>query len=142
MQVLVSNTKHVLNVIQSIMNIIEIALRTAFVRHFTIADISKEKWEEMTLANNWNSVELRDNRYNHIVHMVSAANGAEVFYSTEVSVLSTIFDDHNQQPPKTKRYNYLVFPYRIMPADQRALNRLENWTIDQLLHGLDTRISM
>lgn len=36
-------------------------------------------------ANNWNPVELRDNRYNQIVHMVSAANGAEDFYSTEVS---------------------------------------------------------
>lgn len=34
-------------------------------------------------ANNWNSVELRDNRYNQIVHMVSSANGAEDFYSTE-----------------------------------------------------------
>ncbi|XP_053625751.1 TRPL translocation defect protein 14 isoform X2 [Plodia interpunctella] len=47
------------------------------------AFISKEKWEAMLAANNWNSVELRDNRYNHIVHMVSAANGAEDFYSTE-----------------------------------------------------------
>ncbi|XP_023941730.2 TRPL translocation defect protein 14 isoform X2 [Bicyclus anynana] len=47
------------------------------------AFISKEKWEAMMSANNWNSVELRDNRYNHIVHMVSAANGAEEFYSTE-----------------------------------------------------------
>lgn len=35
-------------------------------------------------ANNWNAVELRDNRYNQIVHMVSAANGAEEFYNTEV----------------------------------------------------------
>lgn len=35
-------------------------------------------------SNNWNSVELRDNRYNQIIHMVSAANGAEEFYTTEV----------------------------------------------------------
>ncbi|VVC89743.1 unnamed protein product [Leptidea sinapis] len=47
------------------------------------AIISKEKWEAMLNNNNWNNVELRDNRYNHIVHMVSAANGAEDFYSTE-----------------------------------------------------------
>ncbi|XP_055601648.1 TRPL translocation defect protein 14 isoform X2 [Uranotaenia lowii] len=47
------------------------------------AFVSKEKWERMMRTNNWNSVELRDNRYNHIVHMVSAANGAEAFYSTE-----------------------------------------------------------
>lgn len=48
------------------------------------ADISKAKWEALMAANNWNAVELRDNRYNQIVHMVSAANGAEEFYSTEV----------------------------------------------------------
>lgn len=36
--------------------------------------------------NNWNSVELRDNRYNQIIHMVSAAKGAEEFYSVEVSL--------------------------------------------------------
>lgn len=42
-------------------------------------------------ANNWNAVELRDNRYNQIVHMVSAANGAEEFYSTEVCRMSYVF---------------------------------------------------
>ncbi|EAT37440.1 AAEL010574-PA [Aedes aegypti] len=47
------------------------------------AFVSKEKWDRMMRTNSWNSVELRDNRYNHIVHMVSAANGAEAFYSTE-----------------------------------------------------------
>ncbi|XP_055619556.1 TRPL translocation defect protein 14 isoform X4 [Toxorhynchites rutilus septentrionalis] len=47
------------------------------------AFVSKEKWERMMRTNSWNPVELRDNRYNHIVHMVSAANGAEAFYSTE-----------------------------------------------------------
>lgn len=34
-------------------------------------------------SNGWHNVELRDNRYNQIIHMVSAANGAEDFYSTE-----------------------------------------------------------
>lgn len=38
--------------------------------------------------NGWNPVDLRDTRYNQIIHMVSAANGAEAFYSTEVLVLS------------------------------------------------------
>lgn len=50
-----------------------------------VAVISRDKWERMMSANGWNSVELRDNRYNQIVHLVSAANGAEDFYSTEVS---------------------------------------------------------
>ncbi|KAF5292021.1 hypothetical protein FQA39_LY14138 [Lamprigera yunnana] len=47
------------------------------------AFISKEIWERMMRENSWNNVELRDNRYNQIVHMVTAAKGAEDFYSTE-----------------------------------------------------------
>lgn len=44
-------------------------------------------------SNNWNAVELRDNRYNQIVHMVSAANGAEEFYSTEVCTNRILLND-------------------------------------------------
>lgn len=47
------------------------------------AFVTPEKWDKMMAANGWNSVELRDNRYNQIIHMVSAANGAEDFYTTE-----------------------------------------------------------
>lgn len=50
------------------------------------AYIETEKWEEMKVANKWNEIDVRDNRYNHIIHMVSAANGADKFYSTEVSI--------------------------------------------------------
>jgi hypothetical protein len=48
------------------------------------AYIDTDKWERMKTGNGWNEIEMRDNRYNQIVHMVSAANGAEQFYSTEV----------------------------------------------------------
>lgn len=47
------------------------------------AYIAKDKWEKMLTTNNWNPIELRDNRYNQILHLVSAANGAEEFYSIE-----------------------------------------------------------
>ncbi|XP_037883494.1 TRPL translocation defect protein 14 isoform X2 [Glossina fuscipes] len=47
------------------------------------AYISRKKWERMLASNNWNPIEMRDNRYNQILHLVSAANGAEEFYSTE-----------------------------------------------------------
>lgn len=49
------------------------------------AYIEADKWELMKTSNGWNEIDVRDNRYNQIVHMVSAANGAEEFYSTEVS---------------------------------------------------------
>ncbi|GAB6029835.1 TRPL translocation defect protein 14 [Chamberlinius hualienensis] len=45
------------------------------------AFIAAQEWEKMMADNNWNSVELRDNRYNLVIHMVSAANGAEEYYS-------------------------------------------------------------
>ncbi|BFZ18641.1 hypothetical protein BsWGS_21680 [Bradybaena similaris] len=45
------------------------------------AYLPKEDWVKMKELNQWNDVDLRDNRYNHVIHMVSAAKGAEAFYS-------------------------------------------------------------
>lgn len=48
--------------------------------------------------NGLNMVDLRDNRYNQIIHMVSAACGAEDFYTTEVKsllILVYLFLFHN-----------------------------------------------
>lgn len=35
------------------------------------------------IARRWNAVELRDKRYDAIIHMVTAAVGAEMYYTTE-----------------------------------------------------------
>jgi len=42
-----------------------------------------EHWVEMCKVNDWNNVELRDGRYNQVIHMVSAAKGAEQFYDNQ-----------------------------------------------------------
>lgn len=42
-----------------------------------------EDWEDMKRGNDWHEVDLRDNRYNQIIHMVSAASGAEAFYTLQ-----------------------------------------------------------
>ncbi|XP_061163511.1 TRPL translocation defect protein 14-like [Saccostrea echinata] len=47
------------------------------------AYLNADDWEKMKEKNGWNSVQLRDNRYNQIIHMVSAANGAEAFYTVD-----------------------------------------------------------
>ncbi|XP_075146739.1 TRPL translocation defect protein 14-like [Haematobia irritans] len=47
------------------------------------AYISKDKWEKMMMTNNWHAIEMRDNRYNQVIHLVSAAHGAEEFYSID-----------------------------------------------------------
>ena len=48
--------------------------------------IPREQWEDILKRNQWNEVDIRDSRYHHIIHMVSAANGAELFYTIEVQI--------------------------------------------------------
>lgn len=48
-----------------------------------LSDLDPNDWERMKTENGWHSVQLRDNRYNQIIHMVSAANGAEPFYTLD-----------------------------------------------------------
>ncbi|GFO43175.1 trpl translocation defect protein 14 [Plakobranchus ocellatus] len=45
------------------------------------AYLPREDWEKIKEKNSWNEVDLRDNRYNQVIHMVSAARGAEAFYT-------------------------------------------------------------
>jgi len=47
------------------------------------AFITLEEWDLMCKRNGWNSVDMRDNRYDQVIHMVSAAKGAEEYYTTE-----------------------------------------------------------
>merc|ERR1712142_568306 len=45
------------------------------------AFVSKAEWEEILASNGCDEVDIRDNRYHQIVHMVTSAKGAERFYS-------------------------------------------------------------
>ena len=45
-----------------------------------------DEWERMKEENLWHEVDLRDSRYNQVIHMISAAKGAEAFYQTETHV--------------------------------------------------------
>ena len=47
------------------------------------AYMPKHLWERMLNSNGWDMVSLRDGRYDLIVHMVTAADGAEKYYSLE-----------------------------------------------------------
>jgi len=47
------------------------------------AFISKEAWDKILGKLGLEEIEISDNRYNHVVHLQSAANGAEKFYTTE-----------------------------------------------------------
>ncbi len=47
------------------------------------AFISRDQWAEILSRNELDEVEIRDNRYNQVIHMVTAAKGAEEFYTIE-----------------------------------------------------------
>ncbi|XP_040572356.1 TRPL translocation defect protein 14 isoform X2 [Lepeophtheirus salmonis] len=47
------------------------------------AYINHQQWENILTSNSLDEVELRDNRYNQVVHLTSAAKGAEQFYSLD-----------------------------------------------------------
>ena len=42
-----------------------------------------ETWQAVLDESNWNPVYLRDKRYDVVVHMVTAADGASSFYTLE-----------------------------------------------------------
>lgn len=55
-----------------------------------VAYLNPGDWEQLKARNPaWNEVDLRDNRYDQIIHMVTAANGAEQFYTLENNVTRT-----------------------------------------------------
>jgi len=47
------------------------------------AFVAREDWEELLHNNRMDEVDIRDNRYNQVVHMVTAAEGAEEYYTVE-----------------------------------------------------------
>ena len=42
---------------------------------------SNELWQALLDETQWNTIQLRDKRYEAVIHMVTAADGAAQFYS-------------------------------------------------------------
>ncbi|UYV62207.1 unc-132 [Cordylochernes scorpioides] len=47
------------------------------------AFVTEEAWKKILDNNGLNLVDIRDNRYNQVIHLVSAAEGAEEYYTLE-----------------------------------------------------------
>jgi CYTH domain-containing protein/predicted ATPase len=47
------------------------------------AYLSRDSWNALLDEHNWTVVGLRDKRYEAVIHLVTAADGAEAFYTTE-----------------------------------------------------------
>lgn len=46
-------------------------------------DIDQIDWDQILLSLNLHQVEIRDQRYDFVIHLTTAANGAEGFYSSQ-----------------------------------------------------------
>ncbi|CAN7985888.1 unnamed protein product [Ixodes hexagonus] len=75
------------------------------------AFVSKEIWDRIIKAHGWNTVDLRDNRYNQIIHLVSAANGAEAFYNTEDNSCRTEGIELARERDKLAAHAWIGHPY-------------------------------
>ena len=82
------------------------------------AFISREAWDKILTKLSLEDIEISDNRYNHVVHLQSAAIGAEKFYTTE---------DH------TARFEGLEL------ARERDNNAMEAWRDHPYVDIIDNR---
>ncbi|XP_018022344.1 TRPL translocation defect protein 14-like isoform X2 [Hyalella azteca] len=75
------------------------------------AFIPQQAWDCILANNHLNTLELRDNRYNQIIHMVSAAVGAEAFYSTEDHVVRSENLDLARELDRKAAQAWIGHPY-------------------------------
>ena len=47
------------------------------------AFVTRKEWEELMHKNQLDEVDIRDNRYHQVIHLVTAAKGAEEYYTVE-----------------------------------------------------------
>jgi len=51
--------------------------------------VTEDQWNLLMEENHWKVVDLRDRRYDAVIHLVTAAIGAEQFYTTENNAART-----------------------------------------------------
>lgn len=73
--------------------------------------IDPKMWERILQRNSLNAIDLRDNRYDQVIHMVTAADGAPDFYTIENNRTRT--EDLKQaiEQDKKTRHAWLGHPY-------------------------------
>ncbi|KRZ80438.1 hypothetical protein T10_4534 [Trichinella papuae] len=74
------------------------------------AYLNREAWEEILRRNNLNPISLRDQRYNQIVHLVSAAVGAENFYHCSTALRLESLEEAREVEHRT-RHVWVGHPY-------------------------------
>ncbi|XP_054166405.1 TRPL translocation defect protein 14-like [Oppia nitens] len=75
------------------------------------AYMAKDVFDSVLKSNGWNAVELRDNRYNQVIHLMTSANGAEAYYNIEDNPCRTEGIEQARQLDKATIEAWVGHPY-------------------------------
>lgn len=75
------------------------------------AYMAKDDFSELLRRNLWNPVELRDNRYNQVIHLITAAKGAEQFYQIDDNPCRTEGLEHARKLDSLTIESWVGHPY-------------------------------
>lgn len=75
------------------------------------AYMDKPSWDRMMNELNLSTVNLRDQRYNCVLHLVTAADGAEQFYNNETNITRTETAKHAREIDERIRQSWVGHPY-------------------------------
>lgn len=101
--------------------------------------MNESDWEILKQRNpSWNEVDLRDNRYDQIIHMVTAAIGAEQFYLLDNNLARTESIELARECDKKCAKAWIGHPY---------VDLIDNYTefemkIARVLQAVCTRIGL
>ncbi|RNA27737.1 TRPL translocation defect 14 isoform X3 [Brachionus plicatilis] len=80
-----------------------------------VAYLDEEDWEILKQRNSaWNEVDLRDNRYDQIIHLITAAKGAEQFYTLDNNLTRTEGLDLARQLDAKIAKAWIGHPYKYV----------------------------
>lgn len=83
------------------------------------AYVSKENWQALLDDMGFNTVSLRDNRYDAVMHMVTAADGAEKFYDSETNAARYESVDEAVEKDKLLREAYMGHQKWVLIGNDR-----------------------
>jgi CYTH domain-containing protein len=75
------------------------------------AYLSREAWAALLDENDWTAVGLRDKRYEAVIHLVTAADGAEKFYTTENNAVRSESPAQAREADRRVRDAWVGHPY-------------------------------
>lgn len=73
--------------------------------------MEKPAFEKVLRTNGWNAVDLRDTRYNQVIHLITAADGAEDYYNTEDNPCRTEGIELARELDKKTAESWVGHPY-------------------------------